>query len=218
MKPGSFSRQTVILSGLYAFYAIVALLNILAGPRYSPPLVTPIVMALAGIAAILLTYEMRFKTIGAIAGILVFLFFCQALGANSGFPFGDFAYSSQLGPKVFDVPVIMPFAVLSFLVPAWVAADKVLRYRNAVVAAIIVTAFDAVLELAADSLDLWHWRGGSPTELNYISWFGVSYVVFTILQKYATEKEQNPLVPHLLFAQLLCFALTDAGLRFLIRH
>lgn len=117
-----------------------------------------------------------------------------------------------------DVPVVVPFAWLAVLIPAWVAADKVLRYRNIVAAAIIVTAFDGVMEFAADSLDWWHWRGGLPTELNYISWFGVSYLAFTILEKYAREKEPNPIVPHFLFAQLLYLALTDAGLRFLVQH
>jgi hypothetical protein len=70
------------------------------------------------------------------------------------------------------------------------------------------------MEFAADALDLWHWKGGLPTELNYISWFVISYVSLSLLQKYTAEREANSLVPHLLICQLLYFLLTDIGLRF----
>jgi uncharacterized membrane protein len=113
---------------------------------------------------------------------------------------------------------VIPFAWLAVLVPSWVAADRILRYKNVIVASVVVTAFDAVMEFAADSLDLWHWSGGLPTELNYISWFGISYLSLSILKNYATEKESSPLVPHLLFAQLVYFFLSDVGMRFLVSH
>ena len=218
MKLGKFNRQSALLTGLYALFVMGALLNIIGRSRFPLPLVTPLVMAFVGIGAVVLTYERSVRTTVTVAGAAFFVFLSQVVGANLGFPFGDIAYTSQLGPKVFDVPLIIPFAWLAILVPAWVAADKILRFRNVIVAAIIVTACDAVLEFAADSLDLWHWRGGLPTELNYISWFGVSYVALTILEKYAREQNPNPIVPHLLFAQLLYFALTDAGLRFLVQR
>jgi uncharacterized membrane protein len=218
MNSRNITRRSAVLTGLYAFFVIGALLNMFAAYLLPLQLLTPFVMAIVGIAALTLTYEMNLRTIGAAGGTVIFVFVCQALGVSAGFPFGDLAYTNQLGPKVLDVPVTVPVAWLGILIPAWVAADKVLRYRSAVVAAIIVTAFDAVMEFAADALDLWHWRGGLPTELNYISWFGVSYLAFAILEKYAKEKEPNPIVPHLLFAQLLYFALTDAGLRFLVVH
>ncbi len=218
MIPGKLNRHSALLAGLYTFALIGVVLNVAGETHLPPSILTPLAMALLGIVAFGLTYELHLKTIGAVAGTLLLVFLALALGVNSGFPFGDFAYTSQLGPKILDVPVLVPFACLGILIPAWVAADKVLRYRNLVVASIIVTAFDMVLEFGADSLDLWHWKGGLPTELNYISWFGISCLAFTILEKYAKEKEPSIIVPHLLFAQLLYFALTDAGLRFFIRH
>jgi putative membrane protein len=216
MRLTNTSRNSRILAVLYAFAVLGAFLNAVGASHVSLAFLTPVTMALLGIVSLLLTYEFSAKSIGAMGGVVILLFFCQALGVNTGFPFGEFAYTSGLGPKVLDVPLVMPFAWLSVLVPAWVSAGRVLRYRNVVVASIIVTAVDAVFEFTADSLDLWHWKGGLPTELNYVSWFGVSCLAFTILEKYATEKEPNPIVPHFLFAQLLYFALTDAALRFLV--
>jgi len=216
MRFTSTSRNSRILTALYAFAVLGSLLNAVGTPHVSQAFLTPVAMALLGIVSLQLTYQFSAKSMGAMGSVVILLFLCQALGVNAGFPFGEFAFTSGLGPKVLDVPLVMPFAWLSILVPAWVSADRILRYRNVVVASIVVTAVDAVLEFTADSLDLWHWKGGLPTELNYISWFGVSYLAFTILEKYAREKELNPFVPHFLFAQLLFFVLTDAALRFLV--
>lgn len=218
MKFRDSDRHPAVVAGLYALSVIGALLNTVGSHQFPVPLLTPFAMAVVGIGALLLTYKRTIRTVVAVSATVSFVYLCQALGVNSGFPFGEFAYTNQLGPKLLDVPVIVPFSWLAILIPAWVAADKVLRYRNVVVAAIIVTASDAVLEFAADALDLWHWRGGLPTELNYISWFAVSYVAFTILEKYAQEKEPSRIVPHLLFAQLLFFVLTDVGLHFLVQR
>ena len=210
------SRNSRILAAVYSVASIAALLSIAGTSRDIFPVFTPLAMMLIGIGSVVLTYELTGRTVGALSGAIVFLFLCQALGANTGFPFGDFAYTNRLGPKVFDVPLLMPFAWFSLLIPAWVSADKVLKYRNVIIASLIVTAVDALLEFAADTLDLWHWQGGLPTELNSLSWFGVSYVVFTILSKNAKEKELSPIVPHLLLAQILYFAFTDLGLHFLV--
>jgi hypothetical protein len=82
-----------------------------------------------------------------------------------------------------------------------------------VVAALVATAFDAVLEFAAGSLDLWHWQGGMPKELNSISWFAISSLGISMLKRYATEREPDPIVAHFLIVQLLYFFISGVGIR-----
>lgn len=210
--------KSLALVGFYTFCIAGALLNTLGLFQTVMLTLTPLVMVFIGVAATVLTFRLSLRTVGAVMGVLILTFLCEAAGVNFGFPFGDYAYTSLLGPKVLDVPLVIPFAWLAILIPSWVAADRILRYKNVIVASVVVTAFDAVMEFAADSLDLWHWKGGLPTELNYISWFGISYLAISILKNYATEKESSPLVPHLLFAQLAYFFLSDVGIRFLFSH
>jgi uncharacterized membrane protein len=162
-----------------------------------------------------LTYEITPRSIAAILSVLLLTFIAEVSGVNLGFPFGDYAYTHMLGPRLLDVPLVIPFVWLAILIPSWIAAERFLRYKHIVVASILAMAADAVLEFAADSLDLWHWKDGLPTELHYITWFIVSYVALSILQTYAKEKSAHWIVPHLLVAQLLYFFLTDAGLRLL---
>jgi uncharacterized membrane protein len=183
---------------------------------YQPlmPGVTPIVLFVISCSAFLLTYKLTIRNIGVAFGVVLMTFVTEASGANFGFPFGDYAFTNALGPKLLDVPLVIPFLWLGVLITSWIAADRVLRYKHVVVAAIIATAFDAVVEFAADSLDLWHWQGGMPTELNFISWFVFAYMGISLLKRYATEKEADPIVPHLLIVQLLYFFICDIGIRF----
>lgn len=210
--------KSLSLVSIYVFLVAGALGNIaLQGPTVIVPS-TLWVMAAIGLTSWYLSFRFTNKSLGALGAILLLIFLTTASGVNAGFPFGDYAFTNLAGPKIWDVPVVIPFAWLAVLIPAWVASDRILRYQHLVVASLIVVAFDAVLEFAADTMDLWHWRGGSPTELTFISWFGISYVALSILKKYSTPKESNAIVPHLLFAQLIYFFLTDVGMRFIISH
>lgn len=204
------------LIAVYGFPVVAIILDFFEKTRPVVAALTPFMMVVVGIVAAFLTYQPRIRTVAALALVPGLFFVCEALAASAGFPFGDLVFTRMAGPRVLDVPLVIPFASLGLLIPAWVASDRLLQYKHIVVASIVVTAADGVMEFAADSLDLWHWRGGMSNELNYISWFGISYVAFLILSRYAAEKESHPIVPHFLFAQLLYFALTDIALQFIL--
>ena len=208
------SRRRLGTIALYVFFICGGLWNGLRG--YPPVLksLTPIILIAVAIAAFLLTYRITRRSVGSALAVLLMTFIAVASGVILGFPFGDYAYTNALGPKLLDVPLAIPFLWLGVLITSWTAADRFLRYKHVVVASIVATAFDAVLEFAADSLDLWHWQGGMPTELNFISWFAFSYLGISLLRRYAAEKETDPIVPHLLIAQLLYFFISDVGIRF----
>lgn len=207
-------RRLIVM--LYAFFIAGALVHTLRLLPLIMILFTPVMIVTVAVAAFALTYQISAKSVAAGAAVLVLTFLCETSGVNLGFPFGDYAYTNLLGPKVLDVPLVLPFAWLGVLVPSWIASGLFLKYKNVVVASVVVTVSDAVLEFAADTLDLWHWKGGLPTELNYISWFVISYFSLSLLKKYAIEKESNPLVARLLVCQLLYFFLTDVGMRFVL--
>jgi putative membrane protein len=203
---------------LYVFFSCSGLWNAVNGSQSIFKGITPAIFIAVAVAAFLLTYRLTIRSVGAALAVMLMTFVVVASGVNFGFPFGDFAFTNALGPKLLDVPLAIPFFWLALLVTSWSAADQILRYRHIVVAAIVATAFDAVLEFAADSLDLWHWQGGMPTELNFVSWFATAYLGISLLKRFATEKEADPIVPHLLIAQLLYFFITDVGIRFFSSH
>jgi len=206
------------LIGLYAIAAVLALGNLFRSLSIVMQWIPPLMILAIGAASFFLTYRMTWRSGAAVVGVALLVFLSEVLGVNAGFPFGDFAFTNVLGPKLLDVPYLIVLLWLSILIPASSAAERFLKYNHVVVVAILVTAFDAVLEFAADSLDLWHWKEGMPNELNYISWFGISYFSISLLKKFANEREPNALVAHFLSAQLIYFALSDVGVRFIAPH
>ncbi|MBQ1072976.1 carotenoid biosynthesis protein [Micromonospora sp. C31] len=51
-------------------------------------------------------------------------FAIEALGVTTGFPFGSYDYSGELGPKLAGVPLIIPLAWTWMAWPAWLAATR----------------------------------------------------------------------------------------------
>ncbi len=141
---------------LYVLFICGGLWNASHGYQPFMKVLTPIILVAVACAAFFLTYQFTIRSACSALAVVLITFIVEASGVNFGFPFGDYAYTDALGPKLLDVPLAIPFLWLALLTSSWSAADRLLRYKHVVVAAIVATAFDAVLEFAADSLDLWH--------------------------------------------------------------
>ncbi|MFJ8578653.1 carotenoid biosynthesis protein [Micromonospora sp. NPDC093277] len=55
-------------------------------------------------------------------------FAVEALGVATGFPFGGYGYSGELGPKLAGVPLIIPLAWTWMAWPAWLTAVRITAY------------------------------------------------------------------------------------------
>jgi hypothetical protein len=213
----SKSLDSVRKRFLWALYAIAITGGAWNAVRGYPPFmntVMPILFVGVALATFVMTYRLTVRNVLASLAVVLLIFVAEVSGVNIGFPNGDYVYTTALGPKLFDVPLVIPLFWFALLIVSWSVSDRFLRYKNVVVAAIVVTAFDAVLEFAADSLGLWHWQGGMPTELAFISRFALAYAGLSLMKQYAAEKESDALLPHLLIIQLLYFVLSDIGIRF----
>jgi uncharacterized membrane protein len=63
------------------------------------------------------------RNVGAALAVLIMTLICAASGRNFGFPFGDYAYTNALGPKLLGVSLVMPFLWLAVVITSWSAAD-----------------------------------------------------------------------------------------------
>lgn len=123
--------------------------------------------------------------------------FTEMIGVQTGILFGDYAYGKIMGPSWEGVPYLIG---LNWFVTVFIAAGmarQLLEYLapaessilNApagrllllpLTGAAIATIFDWIMEPAAVSLGFWTWAGdGSIPMLNYICWFGISWLLLT---------------------------------------
>ncbi|MEV0898051.1 carotenoid biosynthesis protein [Actinoplanes sp. NPDC049802] len=118
-------------------------------------------------------------------------FAVEAIGVATGFPFGSYDYSGQLGPKILGVPLIIPLAWTWMAWPAWLAALRVARCRVAriVVAAAGLAAWDLFLDPQMVAEGYWRWHDPVPALPgvpgvpigNYLGWLGFALLLMTAL-------------------------------------
>ncbi|MET0423680.1 MAG: carotenoid biosynthesis protein [Actinoplanes sp.] len=118
-------------------------------------------------------------------------FAVEAIGVSTGFPFGTYDYSGRLGPKILDVPLIIPLAWTWMAWPAWLAATRLTRRLAGRVglAAAGLAAWDLFLDPQMVAEGYWRWQSPTPALPgvpgipigNYLGWLGFALVLMTVL-------------------------------------
>ena len=114
---------------------------------------------------------------------LLFMFVCIAygfiaelIGTKTGLLFGDYSYGASLGYKMYGVPLVIGvnWALLIVSSASLVSTIKTTLFVRSVLAALLMTFLDVLIEPVAIKSDFWHWTNGSIPLYNYISWFFVA--------------------------------------------
>src|SRR5688572_24644844 len=112
-------------------------------------------------------------------------FAAELVGVATGRPFGHYAYTDRLGPRVGGVPLLAAAAWAMMARPAWAVAGRLTRRRAARVplAAGALTAWDVYLDPRMVREGYWTWPGGGRYEgvpaSNFAGWFATGLGVFT---------------------------------------
>ncbi|MGB2947369.1 MAG: carotenoid biosynthesis protein [Rhodococcus sp. (in: high G+C Gram-positive bacteria)] len=125
----------------------------------------------------------------------------EIIGTATGFPFGSYFYSTgRLGPEVFGIPAVIPFAWTAGFYPIWCTVTFLLQRRqrspmNMSVRRIALTAVSMVgwdLYLDTQMVTDGHWTWTTPIPglpgipsipmSNYLGWFLVSLLMASIIE------------------------------------
>ncbi|BCJ51088.1 membrane protein [Actinoplanes sp. NBRC 14428] len=129
-------------------------------------------------------------------------FAVEAVGVATGFPFGTYDYSGQLGPRLVGVPLIIPLAWTWMAWPAWLAALRLARSRPARVAlaAAGLAAWDLFLDPQMVAEGYWVWDSPTPALPgvpgipvgNYLGWLGFALLLMAVLAAAAGPAANRP--------------------------
>ncbi len=168
---------------------------------------TPVMLVFTFIVVFIEELEWTRTNIGAI--VLIFLggYFAEFFGTNYGVLFGEYTYGTVLGPKIFGVPVTI---ALNWAMLCIATRSLVNRYSNcsfiaSVLAALIITAYDFILEPVAIKFDWWWWENVSVPAFNYFCWFGFT-LLFQLFFRNVPQKTGSSfyiLLVHILFYVIL---------------
>ncbi len=172
----------------------------------------------------------RTLTVGLL--IIVLSYFVEAVGVNTGFPFGAYLYTNTLWPRLpGGVPLAVMFAWLLIVLGAysWVRTTGS-RLGRALLGAILGTLLDLAIEpIAAHVVHYWQWLAPGPLNYygvplaNFVAWLIVIFLLLLLVESifprdnkadsYGTTHRAERLarsIPRILFvASLFMFGLID---------
>jgi putative membrane protein len=128
----------------------------------------------------------------------------EALGVHTGFPFGSYAYADDLGPKLWDAPVLIGLAWTMLAWPAALVARRLVRSPAArvLVGAWALASADLFLDPQQVAAGHWTWRFPAPhlpgvpdvPLTNYAGWLGVALVLSLAVQRVAGDGDDTVIV------------------------
>jgi putative membrane protein len=89
---------------------------------------------------------------------LSFGFFIELLGLKTGWPFGTYQYDDSLGPQIFDVPLVVPFAWAMIAHPILCAARRVAGNWVFLYGGFGLMAYDLFLDPQMVTAGRWKWE------------------------------------------------------------
>ena len=164
-------------------------------------------MFLHGIAAFGARYAWTMLSI-----TLLFGYFIEQIGVTTSWPFGEYSYSSTLGPKIFSVPLVVPFAWVMIAHPCLVAARRIGKSWVFLYGGVLMMAWDLFLDPLMVSAGRWSWvvKGSHipfqpeiPVS-NAFGWLLSGMALMTILH-FSTPRERRKVGGSLVAADVLLF-------------
>lgn len=174
---------------------------------------TPVNLLFAGF--MLFLFHRPFSLKLALLFLLVFLggFGVEVAGVQTGLIFGSYAYGGTLGLKIAGTPLLigLNWLMLIYMVYHLLQDLNTSFFLKATIGALMMVAYDLLLEPVAIRLDFWQWGGGAIPLQNYLAWFVISFV-FLLIWNLAKAKTSNPVANTLLAAQLSFFLILNLTL------
>ena len=160
--------------------AALAVAQVLYGRGGRSPRATQGMVGLMLAASVAEAGRRRVRPLAA-AGAIGFA--TELMGVATGRPFGHYAYSDRLGPRIRGVPLLAAAAWAMMARPAWTVAGRLARGPARVpLAAAALTAWDVYLDPRMVREGYWSWPGGGRYEgvpaSNFAGWFATGLGVF----------------------------------------
>lgn len=124
----------------------------------------------------------------------------ETVGVNTGWPFGEYAYSDSLGPTIAGVPYLVPLAWVMMAHPVLAAARRVSRRWTAFIAGFGLMAWDFFLDPMMVQAGHWSWKQTEPALWgipgiplsNFAGWLLSGIVLMAILHAVLPTERRNP--------------------------
>ena len=163
-------------SWVIAVFHLVGIL-LLGGPWSSDfVMLTPLNLLLLSVVYLITSDKVKRPLLYALPALMGFL--VEMLGTNTGFPFGEYSYSSILGPGLLGTPFLIGVLWWVLLrsfndVFSRISSNKTMI---SLATGLGMLLLDIFIEPVAIGLGFWEWQAAEVPLENYMAWFVLSFV------------------------------------------
>jgi len=155
---------------------------------------SPLNLLFSALLLIVAHQQINLKILRLFIFCVVVGYLAELLGTQTGFPFGDYYYGPALGPRLWDVPIVIGVNWFLMVMGSGYLVRKFISNSvlQILLASALMVAVDFLIEPVAPKLDYWYWLSGEPPWLNFAGWYGVALIMHLVFQ-YATRGFSNSL-------------------------
>lgn len=124
-------------------------------------------------------------------------FAVEVAGVQSGRIFGVYKFGKTLGPKLWNVPIVMGvfWLLLVYCVGVMLKSIKYHTLLKAAIGAAMLVMLDVLMEPVAVKFGMWGFDKNRVPLMNYIAWFFVSFPLILLFLN-LKAKVRNELAPY----------------------
>lgn len=145
------------------------------------------------LSAIMLFWKSELKPIHyvVVLNVALLAFFIEVLGVYTGFPFGEYYYGTNLGPRLLNVPLVIGINWIMLLYACHVILRKQSFYVSVIGASFLMVLLDVVIEQSVHIMGFWFWKDNHIPMSNYVAWFCISLLFSFYIRKKLPLKENQ---------------------------
>ena len=176
-----------LIRGLIIIYSVGLIGHLIPSTLSLMKWLTPFVLLISGLMALIpLRKEQQVSFWIWCGSIFIITFIVEVIGITTDAVFGSYEYRATLGPRLWNVPIIIGGVWLMVIVGAIRLTQRIGNTALFLFAVgILVVLFDFFLEPVATDLDYWEWNSQNVPLQNYAVWFSigaVSAVAYRVLR------------------------------------
>ena len=171
---------------------------------------TPITLLVSAMILLAFHHQWNTASIAVFVSIVLAGFLVEWAGVQTGHVFGEYSYGSALGPAIGGVPLIIGINWLILIYTTYHIASRLFQQvlLRIPATALMMVAFDYLMEPVAIGLDMWQWASQGIPLMNYGAWFVVS-LVFASALYLGRVRIDNPVADSLLLFMAVFFGILN---------
>jgi putative membrane protein len=208
-----FSKNFIIIICIAIFYGVGLIgLNIAACSDLFAKMI-PFTLLSSTVLCLWVLWNAKKQVLAFLALVFCCGFALEFMGVYTGIIFGPYSYGSNLGWKLFDIPIIIGVNWFLMVVCSSSLVQRIgikNKWLAIIAAALFMVLTDICLEPFAIRHDLWHWNtlGAYIPLQNFIAWF-ISAFIFQLISMKWLPKLSHPVTAALALIFMAFFLLDD---------